>query len=63
MKYSCVQEKMEKRKIKITSEILIEVSVEAPETKQFIEEHLEQKCLNENISVEEVISSYKPRSK
>ena len=54
---------MEKRKIKITLEILIEVSVEVPETKQFIEEHLEQKCLNENISVEEVISSYKPRIK
>ena len=35
MKYSCVQEKMEKRKIKITLEILIEVSVEVPESKQF----------------------------
>ena len=46
---------MEKQKLKITLEVLNEVSVEFPETKQFLEEHLEQKCLKENISVEEVI--------
>ena len=46
---------MEKRKLKITIAVLNEVSLEFPETKQFIEEHLEQKCLKENISVEEVI--------
>ena len=45
---------MEKRKLKITLEVLHEVSVEFPETKQFIEEHPEQTCLKENISVEEV---------
>ena len=46
---------MEKRKLKITLEVLNEVFVEFLETKQFIEEHLEKKCLKENISVEEVI--------
>ena len=49
------RKKMEKQKLKITLEILHEVSVEFPETKEFIEEHLEQKCLKENISVEVVI--------
>ena len=46
---------MEKRKLKITSEVLNEVTAEFPETKEFIEERLEQKCAEENISVEEVI--------
>ena len=46
---------MEKRKFKITLNVLQEVSVEFPETKQFIEEHLEQKCFKENISLEKVI--------
>ena len=46
---------MEKQKLKITLELLHEVSVEFLEAKQFIEEYQEQKCLNENISVEEVI--------
>ena len=36
-------------------EILNEVSIEFPETKQFIEEHLKQICLKEKILVEEVI--------
>ena len=49
------RKKMEKQKLKITLEILHEVSVEFPETKEFIEEHLEQKCLKENISVEAVV--------
>ena len=46
---------MIKRKLEITLEVLHEVSVELPETKQLIEEHLEQKCLKEDIPVEEVI--------
>ena len=46
---------MEKWKLKITSEVLNEVTAAFPETKEFIEERLEQKCLKENISVEEVI--------
>ena len=45
-------------------ELLHEVSVESPETEQFIEEHLEQKFLKENISVEDVIYFfYKPSTK
>ena len=51
-------------KTKILLEVLQKVSVEFPETKQFTEEHLEQKCLKENISVKEVIYFfYKRRSK
>ena len=46
---------MEKRKLKISLEVLNEVTAEFPEIKEFIEELLEQKCLKENMSVEEVI--------
>ena len=46
---------MEKQKLKITLEVLNEISVEFQKTKQFIKEHLEHKCLKKNISVEEVI--------
>ena len=62
MEDSCVQEKNGKTKILL--EVLQKVSVEFPETKQFTEEHLKQKCLKENISVKEVIYFfYKRRSK
>ena len=47
--------KWEKPKLNITLEVLTEVSVEFSETKQFIEDHLEQKFVKENISVEELI--------
>ena len=43
-----------KWKLKITLEVLNGVTAEFPETKEFIEERLEQKCAKENISVEEV---------
>ena len=43
--------------------VLDEVKVQFPETKQFIEECIEQECLKENISVEEVIFFYNSRSK
>ena len=48
---------MEKHKIKKTLEILqvFEVFVEFPETKEFIDQKLEEKCSKENISIEEVI--------
>ena len=36
-------------------QVLQEVSVTFPETKDFINEKLEQKCVNGNISVEEII--------
>ena len=47
--------KMEKRKLDIVMQTPNEVSAEFQETKQFIEEHLEQRCLKENISVKDVI--------
>ena len=43
------------RKLIIAMQVLHEMSVEFPDTKNFIEELLEQKYLKENISVEEVI--------
>lgn len=46
---------MEERKLDVAKEALNEVSVKFPETKQFIEENLEQKCLKENILVEDII--------
>lgn len=42
MKYSCTQEKMLKRKLDITLELLHGVSVEFPDTKRVIDEHLEK---------------------
>ena len=46
---------MEKRKLTITLKVLDIVKVQFSQTKKFIEERLEQECLKENISVEEVI--------
>ena len=46
---------MEKRTLSIAMKRPREVSIEFLETKQFIEENLEQTCLKENVSVEEVI--------
>ena len=46
---------MEKRKLKITLEVLHEVTADFPETKEFIEERLEQKFLKENTSVYEIV--------
>lgn len=40
---------MDKRKLKIVMKVPNEESLEFPHTKEFIEEHLEQKCLKENI--------------
>ena len=45
---------MGKRKFNITMEKMKEMFVEIREIKQFIEEHLGQKCFKENISVEGV---------
>ena len=47
--------KMDKRTIKIAIKVLDEVKAQFPETKEFIEDRLEQECSKENISVEEVI--------
>ena len=46
---------MEKRKLTITLKVLDEVKVQFPQIKKFIKECLEQECLKQNISVEEVI--------
>lgn len=46
---------MKKQKLGISLEVLNEVSIEFPEIKPFINEHLENIYLKENISVEEVI--------
>ena len=46
---------MEKGKRNIAMEVVHEVSVEFPETKDFINKKLEQKCFKEKTSVEEVI--------
>ena len=56
--------KMEKRKLLMLIEVLNKVTVEFSETKQFIEEHLEQQYLKENLPVEdEIYSLNKSRSK
>ena len=56
---------MKKRKLIITLKALNKVKDQFPQTKELIEERLEQEYLKENISVEEVIFLffYKPRSK
>lgn len=53
---------MKKQKLGISLEVLNEVSIEFPEIKPFINEHLENIYLKENISVEEVIFFNKSRS-
>ena len=46
---------MDKRRFQITLKVLNKVKVQFPETREFTEDRLEQECLEENISVEEVI--------
>ena len=43
------------RRVKIISRVLDAVKLNFPETTQFIQDCLEQKCSKENISVDEVI--------
>ena len=43
------------RRVKIISRVLDAVKLNFPETTEFIQDCLEQKCSNENISVDEVI--------
>ena len=45
MEYSCAKEKNGKTKTLKNLEVFNEVLVEFPETKQFLEEHVEQKFL------------------
>ena len=46
---------MDKKKLNTAMQILHEVSVEYSDYKDFMEGHLEQRSLKENLSVEEVI--------
>ena len=44
-------------KLNIAIKVLKEMSVEIPETKEFIDEKIEQKCSKENISIEVIFFS------
>ena len=46
---------MDKRRIKIDMKVLDEVKEDFPETKVFIDDCIQQECLKENITVEELI--------
>ena len=46
---------MGKRRLRVALKVLDEVKVQFLETKQFTEECIEQECLKENISADEVI--------
>ena len=46
---------MDKKRLKITLKVLNDVKEEYPATKKYIEDHLEEECFKENISVDEVI--------
>ena len=46
---------MDKKRLRVVLKVLDEVKVQFPETKQFIEECIEQECLKENTSAEELI--------
>ena len=50
---------MDKRRININMKVLDGVKERFPETKEFIKDCIEQECLNENITVEEVIFLFK----
>ena len=46
---------MDKQRLRVALKVLDEVKVQFPETKQFIEDAIEQECLKENISADGVI--------
>ena len=46
---------MDKRRLRVDLKVLDEVRVRFPDTKQFIEDSMEQECLKENLSAEDVI--------
>ena len=54
---------MDKKRLRVALKVLDEIKVQFLETKQFIEECIEQECLKENISAEEVIFFYNSGSK
>ena len=46
---------MDKRRVRVASKVLGTVKTQFPDTKKFIEDSIDQECLKENISVDEVI--------
>ena len=46
---------MDKRRLRVALKVLDEVRVQFLDTKQFIEDSIEQECLKENIYADEVI--------
>ena len=54
---------MDKRRLRVALKVLGTVKTQFPDTKQFIEDSIDQECLKENISADEVIFFYKSRSK
>ena len=54
---------MDKKRLKIALAVLDAVRVKFPETKKFIDDTVEDECLKEKISAEEVIFFYKSKSK
>ena len=54
---------MDKQRLRVAFKVLSAVKDQFPDTKQFIEDSIDQECLKENISADEVIFFYKSRSK
>ena len=54
---------MDKTRLKVALKVLEAVKSHFLDTKQFIEDSIDQECLKENISADEVIFFYKSRSK
>ena len=54
---------MDKKRLRLALTILEAVKTKFPETKQFIDNTMEDECQKEKISADEVIFFYKSRSK
>ena len=54
---------MDKRWLIVALKVLELVKTQFPNTKQFMEDLMDEECLKEKISVDEVIFFYKSRSK
>ena len=46
---------MDKQRLRVALKVLDEVRIRFPDTKQIIGDSIDQECLKENISVDEVI--------
>ena len=46
---------MDKQRLRVAFKVLSAVKDQFPDTKQFIEDSIDQECLKENISADEVI--------